>query len=251
MSTKRTRSLAVAATAAVAAIALLASCASQAQGTDAAAGEPVEGGTLTYLEHQAHTTLYPPQAGFYPNGGIVNNITSRLTWQDPETLEIEPWIATEWTVNADATEYTFNLRDDVTFSDGTPLDAAAVAKNFDIYGLGNKDLGLTISEAINNYASSEVVDADTVIFRFSAPAPGFLQATSTINSGLLSPETLDRKLEDFGAGSRPRSSAPARSSSPRRRSAPSSASRRVRTTTGRRRRSSTRAAPTSTRSTSS
>ena len=130
----------------------------------------------------------------------MNNITARLTWQNPESLEIEPWVATEWTVNADATEYTFDLRDDVTFSDGTPLDAAAVAKNFDTYGLGNKDLGLTISEAINNYASSEVVDADTVTFRFSAPAPGFLQATSTINSGLLSPATLDRTLEDFGAG---------------------------------------------------
>ena len=38
--------------------------------------------------------LYPPSAGFYPNGGIVNNITDRLLYQDPETLELEPWIAT-------------------------------------------------------------------------------------------------------------------------------------------------------------
>src|SRR5690606_20020610 len=155
---------------------------------------------LTSLELETYTSLYPPQAGFYPNGGIVNNITARLTWQNPETLEIEPWIATEWTVNENATEYTFELRDDATFSDGTPIDAAAVAKNFDTYGLGNPDLGLTISEAINNYESSEVVDDDTVTFRFSAPSPGFLQATSTINSGLLSPDTLDRSLEEFGAG---------------------------------------------------
>jgi peptide/nickel transport system substrate-binding protein len=184
------------------AAASLTACASQqpaASGGDAA-GEPVTGGELTYLEYQTYTNLYPPQAGFYPNGGLVNNITARLTWQNPKTLEIEPWVATDWTVNADATEYTFDLRDDVTFSDGTPLDAAAVAKNFDTYGLGNPDLGLTVSEAINNYASSEVVDDDTVTFRFSAPAPGFLQATSTINSGLLSPATLDRTLEEFGAG---------------------------------------------------
>ena len=201
MSTPRTRRLALAGTAALAAIALLASCAGQSAATDdTAAGDPVTGGTLTYLEHQTYTNLYPPQAGFYPNGGLVNNIAARLTWQNPETLEIEPWVATEWTVNEDATEYTFNLRDDVTFSDGTALDAAAVAKNFDVYGLGNADLGLTVSEAINNYASSEVVDDDTVTFRFSAPAPGFLQATSTINSGLLSPATLDLSLEEFGAG---------------------------------------------------
>ncbi|MFK0403775.1 TIGR04028 family ABC transporter substrate-binding protein [Microbacterium sp. NPDC090225] len=164
------------------------------------AGDPVEGGTLTYLEHQAYTNLYPPQAGFYPNGGIVNNIAARLTWQNPETLEIEPWIAADWTVNDDATEYTFDLKPDVTFSDGTPVDAAVVAKNFDTYGLGDADRGLTISEAINNYASSEVVDDDTVTFRFTAPSPGFLQATSTINSGLLSSDTLDGTIEDFGAG---------------------------------------------------
>ncbi|WP_137844029.1 TIGR04028 family ABC transporter substrate-binding protein [Microbacterium sp. 2FI] len=182
----------------------LAACASQptagSSESSASSGDPVTGGTLTYLEHQTYTNLYPPQAGFYPNGGIVNNIAARLTWQNPETLEIEPWVATAWSINEDATEYTFELRDDVTFSDGSVLDAAAVAKNFDTYGLGDPDLGLTVSEAINNYASSEVVDADTVVFRFSAPAPGFLQATSTINSGLLSPETLDLSLEELGAG---------------------------------------------------
>jgi peptide/nickel transport system substrate-binding protein len=202
MSRSAPRALAAGLLAAVTA-ASLAACASQqpTSGNDSATtGEPVAGGTLTYLEHQTYTNLYPPQAGFYPNGGIVNNITARLTWQNPETLEIEPWVATEWTVNADATEYTFDIRDDVTFSDGTPLDAAAVAKNFDVYGLGDPESGLTVSEAINNYASSEVVDADTVTFRFSAPSPGFLQATSTINSGLLSPETLDRSLEELGAG---------------------------------------------------
>ena len=206
MTTSRVRrSLAMAAT--TAATGLLAACSSPASASApgtaadaAAAGAPVTGGELTYLEHQPYTTLYAPQAGFYPNGALVNNLTARLTWQDPASLEIEPWIATDWTVNADATEYTFNLRDGVTFSDGTPLDAAAVAKNFDTYGLGAKDRGLTVSEAVNNYASSQVVDADTVTFRFSAPAPGFLQATSTINSGLVSPATLDRKLEDFGAG---------------------------------------------------
>ncbi|WP_311878421.1 TIGR04028 family ABC transporter substrate-binding protein [Microbacterium forte] len=180
----------------------LAACASSPapSGESDAGGDPITGGTLTYLEHQTFTNLYPPQAGFYPNGGVVNNITARLTWQNPDSLEIEPWIASDWTVNADATEYTFNLKPDVTFSDGTPVDAAAVAKNFDTYGLGDPERGLTVSEAINNYASSEVVDDDTVTFRFSAPAPGFLQATSTINSGLLSSDTLDGTIEDFGAG---------------------------------------------------
>ncbi|MCR2792181.1 TIGR04028 family ABC transporter substrate-binding protein [Microbacterium sp. zg.Y625] len=191
---------AVAATAALALLALTA-CAPATSGPAAAgSGEPVDGGTLVYLEHQAHTTLYPPSAGFYPNGGIVNNVFDRLVWQDPESLELKPWIATDWEVNEDATEYTFDLRDGVTFSDGTPLDAEVVAKNFDLYGLGDPERGLTVSEAINNYERSEVVDADTVTFHFSAPAPGFLQATSTNNSALLSADTLDFTLEQFAPG---------------------------------------------------
>lgn len=193
--------IAVPAVSALAVVALLAGCSAAAtpQGPDAGT-EPVSGGTLTYLEPQTWTTLYPPSAGFYPNGGIVNNITDRLLYQNPETLELEPWIATDYTVNADATEYTFDLRTDVTYSDGTPLTAANVVKNIDLYGKGDKDRALPISEAINNYGRGEVVDDDTVVFRFTAPSPGFAQAVSTINSGLLSDASLDRTSEEFGPG---------------------------------------------------
>lgn len=181
----------------------LSACTGSAQFTPAAqpaSGAPVTGGVLTYLEAQPHTSLYPPSGGFYPNGGLVNNLTDRLVHQNPTTLEFEPWIATAWTVNDDATEYTFTLRDDVTFSDGTKLDAAAVAANFDLYGKGDPARALPVSEAVNNYAGSEVIDPTTVKFTFSAPSPGFLQATSTINSGLVSPKTLDGDFTAYGAG---------------------------------------------------
>ncbi|APG87925.1 ABC transporter periplasmic solute-binding protein (plasmid) [Sinorhizobium americanum CCGM7] len=162
------------------------------------AGQPVKGGTLIYLEQQAHTNLYPPAGGFYPNGGILNQITDKLTYQNPKTLEIEPWIAESWTINGDATEYTFKIRPGVTFSDGTPLDAAAVAKNFDVYGLGNKALKQPVSEVINNYERSEVVDPLTVKFYFKRPSPGFLQGASVIGSGLVSLSTLALPFEELG-----------------------------------------------------
>ena len=76
-------------------------------GDAAAQGAVTKGGTLIYLEQQPHTNLYPPAGGFYPNGGVLNQITDKLTYQNPKTLEIEPWIAESWKVNADATEYTF------------------------------------------------------------------------------------------------------------------------------------------------
>ena len=159
---------------------------------------PVKGGELVYLEQQAHTNLYPPAGGFYPNGGILNQITDKLTWQNPQTLEVEPWIAESWSSNPDKTEYTFKLRPGVTFSDGTPLDANAVAKNFDTYGLGNKALRLPVSEVINNYSHSEVIDPLTVKFYFKKPSPGFLQGTATIGSGLVSLTTLARNFDELG-----------------------------------------------------
>lgn len=163
-----------------------------------AAQTPIKGDTLIYLEQQPHTNLYPPAGGFYPNGGILNQITDKLTWQNPETLAIEPWIAESWSSNDEKTEYTFKLRPGVTFSDGTPLDANAVAKNFDTYGLGNKALRLPVSEVINNYDRSEVLDPLTVKFYFKKPSPGFLQGTATIGSGLVSLSTLARSFEALG-----------------------------------------------------
>ncbi|UBH05903.1 ABC transporter substrate-binding protein [Leucobacter sp. Psy1] len=160
-----------------------------------------EGGTLTYLEPQTWITLYPPAGGFYPNGGVLNQITDRLLYQNPETLELEPWIAEELPeVNEDATEYTFTLREGVTYSDGTPLDAENVVKNFDLFGKGDPDRALPVSEAINNYDHGEVVDERTVKFFFNDSSPGFAQAVSTINSGLVSNDTLDRTSEEFGPG---------------------------------------------------
>ena len=187
---------------AVPAAVTMAACGQGGGGGAAAGGAPVQGGTLTYLEPQTWSTLYPPAGGFYPNGGILNNITDRLLHQNPETLELEPWIATALPeVNDDATEYTFTLREGVTYSDGTPLDAENVVKNFDLFGRGDAGRALTVSEAINNYDHGEVVDPHTVRFHFSAPAPGFAQAVSTINSGLLANSTLDRSNEEFGPGS--------------------------------------------------
>jgi len=170
------------------------------QGTSLALAQdaPVTGGTLIYLEQQAHTNLYPPSGGFYPNGGVLNQITDKLTYQNPKTLEIEPWLAESWTVNDTATEYTFKLRPGITFSDGTPLDAKAVALNFDTFGLGNKDLKYPVSEVINNYDHSEVVDDLTVKFHFKKSSPGFLQGTAVIGSGIVSVATLAQPFDALG-----------------------------------------------------
>lgn len=185
--------------AAVAAIVALglSGCAPAAEtGTGNPSGEPKTGGTLTVLEFTPAICLYGPSTGYTPNGVLYAQLTDKLTYQDPVSLEIEPWLAESWEVNEDATEYTFVIRDGVTFSDGTPLDAAAVAANFDTYGTTNTDLKLPVAEIINNYESSDVIDDTTVTFHFSQPSPGFLQATSVIGAGIVSPKNLGLTYEE-------------------------------------------------------
>ncbi|SDS46609.1 TIGR04028 family ABC transporter substrate-binding protein [Corynebacterium timonense] len=163
--------------------------------------QPEGGEMITYLEPNWFTSLYPPSAGFYPNGGVVNQITDRLLYQDPVTLELHPWIATELPeVNEDATEFTFTIRTDVTYSDGTPMTAQNIVDNIDLFGRGDASRVLSASEQISGYDRGEVLDEDTVRFHFTEPAPGFPQAVSVYNAGLLADATLAFTNEEFGPG---------------------------------------------------
>jgi peptide/nickel transport system substrate-binding protein len=158
--------------------------------------EPTVGGTLTFLESQVPTCFYAGGGGFYPNATLINQLADKLTYQDPETREITPWLATSWQINDDATEYVFELRDDVTFSDGTPLTADVVALNFDHFGLGDEELGLAKQEFVSNYDASEVINENTVKFTFTEPTPGFLQATSVVGAAIVAESTATLPYEE-------------------------------------------------------
>ncbi len=51
-----------------------------------------------------------------------------LVWLSKD-FEIQPLLATDWTISADGLTYTLNLRHDVTFHDGTPFNAQSVVDN--------------------------------------------------------------------------------------------------------------------------
>ena len=75
-------------------------------------------------------TLDPGATTFSGVEIIDGHVFDTLVKQQP-LGEFHPGLATEWSVNEDATEYTFTLRDDVTFHDGTPFNAEAVKFTFD------------------------------------------------------------------------------------------------------------------------
>ncbi|MTD16627.1 ABC transporter substrate-binding protein [Nakamurella sp. YIM 132087] len=157
-------------------------------GSSAAAGQPVSGGTLTLALDGDPTCIDPAQTSLTNTLSLGAQFTDTLVDQDFETGEIVPALAEKWEISDDATEFTFHLRDGVTFSDGTPLDAAAVKANFD----GIIDLGAASflgSSYLADYVGTDVVDDSTAKVTFKTPNVPFLQAAATATLGILSPAT--------------------------------------------------------------
>ncbi|KMM85529.1 nickel ABC transporter substrate-binding protein [Pseudomonas taetrolens] len=90
---------------------------------------PTEDPVLTYS--------WPTNAGpLDPRGYSPNQMYAQAMVYEPlvrYTAEgsLQPWLATQWDVSPDGKTYTFTLRDGVTFSDGSPFNAAAAKANLD------------------------------------------------------------------------------------------------------------------------
>ncbi len=72
-------------------------------------------------------TLDPARAGVTEQSEMIaaDLLYDGLTTFDPDSRTVEPGLA-EWTANDDLTVWTFTLRDDATFSDGSPIEASDV-----------------------------------------------------------------------------------------------------------------------------
>lgn len=81
-----------------------------------------------------------------------------------EDGEVKPSLATKWDISEDEKEYTFYLRKDVKFTDGSKLNADIVKKNFDVV-LKNKEEHAFL-ESINLMDSVEVIDDSTVKIKY-------------------------------------------------------------------------------------
>lgn len=83
------------------------------------------------------TYSWPTNAGALdPRGYSPNQMYAQAMVYEPlvrytATGSLEPWLATGWTISPDGRTYTFKLREGVTFTNGTPFDAAAAKANLD------------------------------------------------------------------------------------------------------------------------
>lgn len=141
-------------------------------------------------------TLDPGATTFSGVEIMVGHVFDTLVKQQPLGT-FHPSLATEWTVNEDATEYTFSLRDDVTFHDGTPFNAEAVKFTFDriVDPETNSQMAFSF---IGPYMESEVIDEYTIVVRFSSPNAAFLDGLSHPQLGPVSPAAVEALGEDWG-----------------------------------------------------
>ncbi len=141
-------------------------------------------------------TLDPGATTFSGVEIMVGHVFDTLVKQQPLGT-FHPSLATEWTVNEDATEYVFTLREDVTFHDGTPFNAEAVKFTFDriVDPATNSQMAFSF---IGPYEESEVLDEYTIAVRFSSPNAAFLDGLSHPQLGPVSPAAVEALGEDWG-----------------------------------------------------
>lgn len=169
-----------------------------------ATGEAVAGGSAIFA-------VDSPFLGFDPNvtpaaqdARVLRQAFDSLLFLD-EDREIQPWLATDWEVSEDGLIYTFTLRDDVTFHDGTPFNGEAVCFNLDrikapatasIYAIG----------LIGPYASCDAPDETTAVVTLSTPYAPFLNNLTSPFMGVNSPTAAaaaapaDYTLAPVGSG---------------------------------------------------
>ena len=190
--------------AAVAAIGVGIALVPKAAGPDTAAAQTTAdiaeedrfGGTLTYLDAEVIASG-SVQNGTWQGSALTHNITDRLVYANPETGELEPWIAEKWDISEDGLEYVFTIKDGVTYSNGQELDAGSVQRNIEFQAFGRPDEGINPNQtypAVESVTSD--ADARTVTVRLTEPFSPYIKILSNWASSLVADDTLDGTAEE-------------------------------------------------------
>lgn len=194
------RHLVAGAAAATAAALLLAGCASDPGSDDS---------TLTFAVDGANLASHmDPHATQLDIGALVQRATfDSLVFQGADGT-LTPWLAESWEVSDDQLTYTFQLRDDVTFHDGTAFDADAVVANIE-HVIAPETASAQAASSIGfdsedpeagAFESVEATGDYEVEFTFRRPFVTFLSALATTNLGIYSPTALAEHADDLRTG---------------------------------------------------
>jgi peptide/nickel transport system substrate-binding protein len=146
-------------------------------------------------------TMDPPQITDLNSTRVAKRIFEGLTAQELGSYKIVPGLAHSWDISRDGLTYTFRLRPNVKFHDGTPLTAEAVRFVFDrqlneqspFYKTGTYPY---VKGFLGNVASVEAVDPLTVQIRLKAALTPFIQYLAHHSLYVYSPESLKKWGKD-------------------------------------------------------
>jgi peptide/nickel transport system substrate-binding protein len=178
----------------VIAMVVLAGCSGRQESattTSGPSGEPQQGGTLVFSDVQFVTDALSTN---YTTANLLFQVVDRLVYIDPKTGEVQGWLAQGFSRNDDATQYTFKIRDGVTFSDGTPLNAAVVKANFDQLGKGDPSKKIPAFSDFVGYDRSEV-NGNTVTVFLDRPNTNFYKVAANGRAGIRGLSTLARDYD--------------------------------------------------------
>ncbi|HEX7022254.1 MAG TPA: ABC transporter substrate-binding protein [Trueperaceae bacterium] len=169
--------------------------------------------TLVYGQSGLPVTLDSAAAQDGNSLTVSQQINETLVAHEPGGVKNIPGLATEWSPNEDASVWTFQLREGVTFHDGTPFNAEAVKFNFDRWN--DPAHPQSFRDQGNTYAgfeyvfggfkgqgsildSVEVIDDHTVAFHLNKSVGYFPSMLSASYLGLDSPTAVKKAGIDYG-----------------------------------------------------
>jgi len=138
------------------------------------------------------TYIDPAVGSDFSSSSSLVNLYDSLVYPDAKGDPL-PHVATAWETSDDTLTWTFHLRDDVMFHDGTPLTAEDVKYSMDRL--------TTIGEGyaflfLGRLASTEVIDAHTVQFKLAQPFGPFLSTLYRLY--ILNKDVVEGNIETPG-----------------------------------------------------
>jgi peptide/nickel transport system substrate-binding protein len=180
-----------------------------------AAGEGESGGTLVFGAAGDPAMFDPAFASDGETFRVARQIHEGLFTNELGGTEPVPALAEDYEVSEDGLEYTFNLREDVQFHDGTDFNAEAVCFNFDRWhnftGLAQSPSasyyyqavfgGFADSENPGIYEGCEATDENTAVISFNQVTSKIPAALSLPAFSIQSPTALQEYDADNLSGS--------------------------------------------------
>lgn len=146
------------------------------------------------IDEVAPGRLDPALATDYADSMLMFNVYDALVYPDP-VEGVRPHLAESWTISEDGTEFVFELRRGVMFSDGTEVTAEDVVFSMERM----LAIGRGFAHLYEGWVESvEAVDSHTVRFTLSRPYAPFL--SSLVRLAIVNKNAVLENLEagDFG-----------------------------------------------------